>query len=164
MRIGSAMWRSTGGRTVAALARHARSSAAAAVLAAVLAACGGGGVAGEPWDAEVEEATSATDWGDLEPIGVGPEGRGVSGDAIVGQLTQMVMGMYPGSTIDATSLLDRDPPIVFIRSSTAADVPHPMRAVDVLVELRQTDAGLWIVDAMRERFHCAAAVATRFCE
>lgn len=135
------------------------------LAAVVLSACGVGGVAGEPWDAAVEGATATTDWNHLEPVGLGPDGRGLAGaDGVLGELTQMMLGMYPGSDVDVVSFFDREPPVVFIRASTGAEVPHPLRAVDLLVELRETDSGRWIIDEMRERFHCATPVAARFCE
>jgi hypothetical protein len=135
-----------------------------AVAALLLSACGLG-ASSDPWDRQVEGATSATGWIVESPIGADGEVFDTP-DAILEMVREVEMGIWSARAdqVNVGTIGDqRDETLVGYATTTFPERSHALRAVDVRFEMQQVDTG-WVVVRAERRYQCAAETATELCQ
>ena len=141
----------------------ARSLVIATVVAlASLVGCSGPGPG--PFQQPVPGAQSVTEWGEMEPVDVGPNGMGASS---LDEVVEIIRGMQAASFANAQveSSVDGDESdsaaVAYFRTIPQGD--HPLQALDLRVGLIHREDG-WHIQSMEQRYHCSGEVATDFCQ
>ena len=140
-----------------------RSLVVATVVAlASLVGCSGPGPG--PFQQPVPGAQSVTEWGEKEPVDVGPNGRGASS---IDEVVEIIRGMQGPAFANAPveSSVDGDESdsaaVAYFRIIPQGD--HPLQALDLRVGLVHREDG-WHIASMEQRYHCSGEVATDFCQ
>ena len=140
-------------------------AAGAILMAAQLLSACGFQATGQPWDRPADGATSATEWVVESAVGADDEVFD-SPDAILELVREVEMGTWSARADDVavgTVEDDGDDTLIGYVRTTFPERSHPMRAVDLRLQLRQVTGG-WVIDRAERRYQCAAEMATEFCQ